>query len=229
MSLLLNIDTATETGCVSIAKDGNVLHTLLNEEQKNHASFLQPAIEQLFRQTGYTLKNIDAIAVTEGPGSYTGIRIGMSSAKGLCFALNKPLILINTLEILAQTVILQLDNSTYPDDVLICPMIDARRMEVFTAVYDKTLKKNLAPNAMILTENSFINSLSNHPIIFTGSGSKKWKQICKNHHAFFDENVYNPHAMCHLSQEKFKHMIFADIAYSEPMYLKDVHTNSTSQ
>ena len=217
MALILNIDTATETAQVSFAKDGIVLQALQNNAQKDHASFLQTAIQQLAKTAVITLNDVDAIAVTAGPGSYTGLRVGMSSAKGLCYALNKPLIAINTLEVLAADAI-QRSND---DAILFCPMIDARRMEVFTAIYNHDLTTALAPCAMVLDEHSFAEQLMQHKIIFFGSGAVKWQSICKNPNALF-ANVSNPaNAMAALSNTYFKKQAFADLAYSEPLYLKE--------
>ncbi len=142
MGLILNIDTATETAQVSFAKDGKVLQSLTNELQKDHASFLQTAIQQLAKKNNLILTDVDGIAVTAGPGSYTGIRVGMASAKGLCYALNKPLIAINTLQVLTVAAQQELNNAS---EILFCPMIDARRMEVFTAIYNNTLAEILPP------------------------------------------------------------------------------------
>jgi len=221
MSLILNIDTATEIAHVSIAKDGIVLKDLFNEEQKNHAGFLQPAIKNILADTAIKISEIDAVAVTEGPGSYTGLRIGMSSAKGLCFALNKPLITVNTLEAMANAAVIKLQ--TYPIDKveLLCPMIDARRMEVFTALYDFSLKNILSPCAMILDSNSFESLFENHTILFFGSGSEKWKNISQNKNAFFQHSNITSQSLSQLSIKKFNNKIFENIAYSAPVYLKE--------
>jgi tRNA threonylcarbamoyladenosine biosynthesis protein TsaB len=125
MSYILNIDSSTEQASVSISKDGNILSVLFNEVQKDHASFLHTAIEKLTIKCGISLVNIDAIAVTIGPGSYTGLRVGLAAAKGLCYALNKPLITLSTLKAMAKQAVMQQD---FPDKYYYCPMIDARRM-----------------------------------------------------------------------------------------------------
>jgi len=217
MALILNIDTATETAQVSFAKDGIVLQALHNTAQKDHAAFLQTAIQQLTKTAVITLTAIDAVAVTAGPGSYTGLRVGMSSAKGLCYALNKPLIAINTLEVLAVDAIQQSNDVA----TLFCPMIDARRMEVFTALYNQDLTTALAPCAMVLDENSFAQQLKQHKIVFFGSGAFKWQAVCKHPNALFAV-VSNPtSAMAYLSDSYFKKQSFADLAYSEPFYLKE--------
>ncbi len=221
MSLIINIDTATETAHVSFAKDGQVLQSLTNTMQKDHAAFVQTAIQQLLTVATFTLKNIDAVAVTSGPGSYTGLRVGMASAKGFCYALNKPLVLINMLEVLA--VAAQPFNTQ--KDILFCPMIDARRMEVFTAMYDRSLNIKMEPCALILQENSFFNYLEKNEIVFLGSGSPKWKAICKHPNALFS-NTYNAApAMANLSYHYLLQHRFSNLAYSEPNYLKDFKDN----
>jgi len=224
MSIILNIDTATETAHVSLAKDGIVLMSYPNQTQKDHASFLQPAIQKLCNHTGIELKDIDAIAVTGGPGSYTGLRVGLASAKGLCYALSKPLIMINTLEVLTASTFSTVIDQQVDDSTLFCPMIDARRMEVFTAIYDRGLTEVLSPCAMILDEHSFQDELRKSNIIFFGSGSEKWKAICQGANASFAEVSIRPEAMASLSANFFSTGRFVDPAYSEPFYLKDFQT-----
>lgn len=218
MPILLNIDTATEQAGVCISRDGLVLHMLQNEDQKNHASFLQPAIQQLLHQTGMELPEIDAVALTAGPGSYTGLRVGMASAKGICYALNKPLILINTLEVMAQAA-----RAAYPADdpsILICPLIDARRMEVFTAVYDLLLQQILPPQAMILNAGSFSNLLDTHQLIFLGSGHQKLNQVLEHPNASFSDIRHHAGNLAQLAHKSFHSQHFTNLAYSEPQYVK---------
>jgi tRNA threonylcarbamoyladenosine biosynthesis protein TsaB len=218
MGLILNIDTATETAQVSFAKDGKVLQSLTNELQKDHASFLQTAIEQLAKKNSIALADVDGIAVTAGPGSYTGIRVGMASAKGLCYALNKPLIAINTLQVLTVAAQQELNNAP---EILFCPMIDARRMEVFTAIYNNTLAEILPPCAIILEEKSFLSQLQNNKILFFGSGAAKWKTLCRHSNASFAVVSNLTDAMASLSNSFLLQQNFADLAYSHPIYLKE--------
>jgi tRNA threonylcarbamoyladenosine biosynthesis protein TsaB len=219
MSLILNIDTASEKAHVSFAKDGLVLHALYSDSQKEHASFLQTAILQLSKISGIKLSDLDAIAVTGGPGSYTGLRVGMASAKGLCYALNKPFIIMSTLEILTVSA-LQVSPPA-GKSVLFCPMIDARRMEVFTAIYKNDLTPYLPPCAMILNESTFENELSDNKILFFGSGSEKWISVCKHANAVFENVILMPEAMSLSSNKLYCQKLFSDLAYSEPFYLKD--------
>lgn len=218
MGLILNIDTATETAQVSFAKDGKVLQSLTNELQKDHALFLQTAIQQLAKKNNLTLTDVDGIAVTAGPGSYTGIRVGMASAKGLCYALNKPLIAINTLQVLTVAAQQELNNAS---GILFCPMIDARRMEVFTAIYNNTLAEILPPCAIILDERSFLSQLQNNKIVFFGSGTAKWQSLCRHSNASFAAASNITNAMASLSEAYFVQQKFSDLAYSQPFYLKE--------
>lgn len=225
MSLLLNIDTAIDTAYVSIAKDGYILQEAVNVEQKDHGAFLQPAIQLILKNAGISLRELDAIAVVAGPGSYTGLRVGMASAKGLCYALNKPLITVGTLNVMAYQAINQLNINQKDAAALFCPMVDARRMEVFTAIYDRVLNPVLSPCAMIINEKSFANMLLKNKIIFFGNGAAKWQQLChhKNAHFFQPENkaLY----MSELSFKKYLNNKFADVAYAEPMYVKEFYSN----
>jgi tRNA threonylcarbamoyladenosine biosynthesis protein TsaB len=220
MSYILNIDTALETAIVSLSKDGEIDH-LENNKQRDHAGFLQPAIEKILSKNDVNINNLNAIAVSAGPGSYTGLRVGMASAKGLCYALNIPLILVNTLEIMALSAIFQHPKK---DKSLFCPMIDARRMEVFTAVYDKDLNEALAPSSVTLQESSLEEILQENEVVFSGSGSAKFKAILKNENALFGIGNIEPKAMSILSEKKYNQKAFADLHLSEPLYIKDFYT-----
>lgn len=226
MSLILNIDSASENAHISFADNGKVSQTLSNRSQKDHASFLQAGIEQLIKSTGINLKDIDAVAVTAGPGSYTGLRVGMASAKGLCYALKKPLITLSTLEVMTASAL-----HLFPakgEDLFYCPMMDARRMEVFTAIYKHDLTIQLQPCAMILDELSFEKELSENKIMFFGSGSAKWENICpdsyQDENAIFKTVTILPESMSGLSNSLFLEKKFTDLAYSEPLYLKEFQT-----
>ena len=217
MALLLNIDTAVEAASVCLAKDGKVLAVSKNEKQKDHAAWLHVAIKEIFDKNKAEIGSIDAVAVTEGPGSYTGLRIGMASAKGICFALNTPLITLNTLLVMANA-------AKDCDAELLCPMIDARRMDVFTALYAKDLRIIKEPLAITLNEKSFDEELINNKICFLGNGSNKFQKIKNNPKAFFSKIDFDATNMVSLAQEKFIKKEFADLAYAEPLYLKEFYT-----
>jgi len=217
MTLILNIDTAVDTASVCLAKDGKILSLEKNERQKDHAAWLHLAIKEIFEKNNSELEAVDAITVTGGPGSYTGLRIGMATAKGLCYALNKPLITLNTLQVMA--------NAAKEEKAdLLCPMIDARRMEVFAAIYSKSLQTIKEPAAIEINEKSFDKELATNSICFFGNGSIKFQPVKKNKNAIFSSIIYDASSMISLSEEKFKQKEFADLAYAEPLYLKEFHT-----
>lgn len=223
MPLLLNIDTATEHASICISRQDEVQGLVVSTEQKNHASFVQPAIQQLINQSGYQLKDMDAIAVTAGPGSYTGLRVGLASAKGICYALDKPLILVNTLEVMAQAILSHLQSTGVHIDpsTLLCPLIDARRMEVFTGVYSSSLVEVQAPNALIIDAFSFSSLLNSHPVIFSGSGQPKLKELISHPNASFLNLQHNASHLAIRSIIAYQSNHFANLAYSEPIYVKE--------
>jgi tRNA threonylcarbamoyladenosine biosynthesis protein TsaB len=221
MSLILNIDTALETANVCIAENGKVLKSKTNCVQKDHASFLHQAVDNLLVELSIEIKEISAIAVSIGPGSYTGLRVGISSAKGFCYALNKPLLAISSLKIIANDTIGRVDSI----EALICPMIDARRMEVFTALYDVQLTEIKAPSALVLNEFSFSEVLANNKIYFTGNGCPKFKTILLHENASFIEKNDLTHSLAELSFFKYRSNDFDDLVATDPLYLKEYQTN----
>jgi len=220
MALILHIDTATDRAAVGFANEHGIVAAQERADQKNHAAFVQRAISELAQQQHISLQDIDAVAVVNGPGSYTGLRVGLASVKGLCYALNKPLILLNTLEVMAVASI----NSFPGEAILHCPMIDARRMEVFTAVYNCHLQPILAPQPIILSINSFDTFLQYEKVVFSGSGHKKLESIINYSNAIFSEVQYTIAEVSFLAQRDFNNKKFADLAYSEPFYLKNFYT-----
>lgn len=220
MALLLNIDTAGETATITIAEKEEVIGCIENANQKDHAAFLHTAIQQLLQNAEVPMNKVDAIAVAAGPGSYTGLRVGMASAKGLCYALDLPLITINTLEILAMASIDQIRDP----DALYCPMIDARRMEVFTAVYDCRLKEILSPSSLILNDLLFKELLESTRIYFSGSGSLKWGGLLKDKNGVMVKTGNTALAMAALAFKNYQSKNFADLAYTSPLYLKEFYT-----
>jgi tRNA threonylcarbamoyladenosine biosynthesis protein TsaB len=224
MSVILNIDTVSEVALVNIARDGNVLFEETNENQNGHAAFLHPAIQSVLKRSGTPLNEVDAVAVSHGPGSYTGIRVGVASAKGLCYAAGKPLIVLNELEILAQDAI-----SNHSEAMFYCPLIDARRMEVFTAVYDKNMQQLMPPSAMVLGQDSFQGFLEKGEIVFFGSGSVKWQQVCNNENSLYANILNKGLAVSFLSHKKYNMAEFASLAYSAPLYLKEFYDNANAR
>jgi tRNA threonylcarbamoyladenosine biosynthesis protein TsaB len=217
MALILNIDTAIDVASLCLAKDAEVLSIAKNERQKDHAMWVHVAIKEILEKNNLDITTVDAIAVTGGPGSYTGLRIGMATAKGICYALNKPLITLNTLLVMTNA-------AKKESGDLLCPMIDARRMDVFTALYSKDLQTIKEPAAITLNEKSFDEELVNHSICFFGNGSDKFRSIIKNEKAFFSIINMDASHMVTLSENKFRQKEFADLAYAEPLYLKEFYT-----
>jgi len=214
MSYILNIETATRNCSVAISKDGETLVCLeMAEQGYSHAEKLHVFIEESLAQAQLVYKDLDAIAVSQGPGSYTGLRIGVSAAKGLAFALDIPLIAVDTLEVLA----LQAKVS----DGVIVPVIDARRMEVYSAIFDSNVQKIREIQAEIITEDSF--SAFDQNVYFVGDCLEKCKTVLTKQNFIFLDDVIFPSAkeMAKISDEKYKKNDTVDVAYFEPYYLKD--------
>jgi tRNA threonylcarbamoyladenosine biosynthesis protein TsaB len=221
MPYILNIHTATETAIVNLCSGKDVIDSNVNFDPKQHASFLHTAIRTMLKKQNIEAKQLNAIGVSCGPGSYTGIRVGLAAAKGLCYALNIPLITYNSLELIARSTLLLVKDSTS----LYCAMIDARRLEVYTAVYDGYVNQISAPEAIILDENSFSNMLSSNVIIFSGSGSHKFREVTKNANAKFSNAGISMEAIAQISWQKFENNEFENISTMKPVYIKDFHTS----
>ncbi len=223
MARILNIETATGICSVTLAVDGKDIHTKCSNKKNAHAENITLFSEHVVQQSGLTFSDLDAVAVSMGPGSYTGLRIGVSTAKGYAYALDKPLIALNTLEAMAagmQSVSRQ-EQNTVP--VLYAPMIDARRMEVYTAFYDVAGSCVRDTKAEIIDQESFKEYLSDYQIIFGGDGSAKCQESLSHQKQaiFLDNFTASSRHMCLLSENRFKHEQFEDLAYFEPFYLKD--------
>lgn len=213
---ILNIETATKNCSVSLAINGDVIALKeLNEGQFSHAEKLHTFIENVIKESNITLQDVDAISVSKGPGSYTGLRIGVSTAKGLCFSLDKPLLSIETLTLLANAI--EVNENEY-----IIPLIDARRMEVYSAVFDHNHHLIKKTSAEIIDENSFKEYLNKSKVYFLGDGSEKCKNVIQHKNAIFLDD-YFPSAkyMSKLSFEKYNKNKIEDVAYFEPFYLKE--------
>ncbi len=223
MPLILSIETSTPACSVALHKDGKLLACYNIFSEKAHSGLITVLIEKIISHTNYKLNDIDAVAVSKGPGSYTGLRIGVATAKGLCFALDKPLIAINTLEAMATYI----HNHQIKNDFLLCPMLDARRMEVYCAIFDANLKIIIPTKAEIIDENSFKDLLRDNKIIFFGSGANKSFEILKfNPNAQLIKDVYpSSVSIGSLAEEAFKNNNFENLTYFEPFYLKDFVSN----
>lgn len=216
MAIILNLETATTNCSVSLAKDGKVISIKENDSANySHAEQLHNYIKEVLKEASFSLQDIDAVAVSKGPGSYTGLRIGVSAAKGLCYSLDVPLISVPTLESMAHQLIV-------PQDHLIIPVLDARRMEVYSAVYDRDWKEIRNTEAEIITEESFKEYLESHTIHIMGSGAEKCRDILNHSNVVLDTTVVpSAREMAELSQKKFEANDFENVAYFEPYYLKD--------
>ena len=214
-TFILNIETATTNCSVSIAKDGETIVLKEdNDKSYSHAERLHVYIDSALKEVGITGVDLSAIAISKGPGSYTGLRIGVSTAKGLCFALDKPLISVPTLEALAYKV--QLENG------VIVSMLDARRMEVYSAIYDSNYNEIRTTEAQILDENAFAENLQNGKVYFIGNGVEKTKTLITNLNAIFiEDKLPSANEMSALAFKKYQNNDFEDVAYFEPYYLKD--------
>lgn len=218
MATILQIETATPVCSVAISVNGKTIALKEEKAQNIHASSLTLFIADVMEAAGLAYTDLDAIAVSKGPGSYTGLRIGVSTAKGLCFALDKPLIAINTLKMMANGYLLQHHNF----GGLVCPMIDARRMEVFTAVFDHHLEEVEQTHAKIIDDKSFVLELQDHYVSFIGDGAEKCQTVIDDPNAHFHlENFNSANYMSNLAFAAFEAKTFEDVAYFEPFYLKD--------
>jgi tRNA threonylcarbamoyladenosine biosynthesis protein TsaB len=223
MALFLGIETATSICSVALVNNGKLVSIRESVGARDHSSALTTYIAEVFAEAGFTFKQLDAIAVSMGPGSYTGLRIGVSSAKGLCYALDKPFIAIDTLKSLAWQALQNcIKQGKDTGNVLLVPMLDARRMEVYTAVFDNNLTVIEQVNAHIVTENSF-ESFSGKEMIYFGDGASKCNSIfeLKDNYTFLDNIDLSAVAICKLAEKEFENKEFADVAYCEPFYLKD--------
>jgi len=216
MGLILNLETATTNCSVCISKDEQILAIRENNTPNySHAEQLHVFIKECTVEAGCELSDLDAIAVSKGPGSYTGLRIGVSAAKGLCYALDKPLISIATLKSMASQI------STAKKEIVI-PVLDARRMEVYAAIFDAELNQIRETKAEIIEANSFSDYFNYEKVHFVGSGAEKIKSMLNhNHLVFHTEVVPSAKDMAILSNEKLNIGEFEDVAYFEPYYLKD--------
>jgi len=222
MAVILNIETSTQVCSVSLSIDGKTEAVKESHTKNSHAELLTIFAQQLLSEQNYAFKELDAIAVSKGPGSYTGLRIGVSTAKGLCYSLDKPLIAITTLESMAAGMITQLKSDDI-SNTLFCPMIDARRMEVYSALYHPDLSIYRKILAEIIDENSFLEEFKKYKIVFGGDGAPKCAEILgKNSNAVVLEDFNcSSSYMGQLSEHKFREKDFEDVAYFEPYYLKD--------
>ncbi len=216
--IILNIETSTSVCSAAISQDGKPIVTRVNSDEQNHAKQLPIFIEELLEECRAQDLHLDAVALSQGPGSYTGLRIGTATAKGVCYGLNIPLIPIDTLQIMCQVLRANLESSS----AILVPMIDARRMEVYCAQYDAQGKQLTEVEAKVIDEHAFEDILAEHQVVFFGNGAVKCKAVIAHPHALFIDHIVPLAAyMGYLAEEAYKADNFADVAYFDPFYLKE--------
>lgn len=220
MSCIVHIETATNVCSVALSEDGKVLMNKENFEGPNHNVVLAPYVDEVVSFADSHAIPIDIVAVSCGPGSYTGLRIGVSTAKGLCYGRNLKLVGISTLKLLCVPILLY--HEDIPEDALLCPMLDARRMEVYSAVYNRELKIIRKISADVIDTNSYAEFLEKGPVVFFGNGAEKCKEILTHRNAIFIEDIH-PLAknMLPLAEKAIAEERWEDVAYFEPFYLKE--------
>lgn len=222
MSLLLHIETATKVCSVALSENDKILLCKETNIENSHSSILTTYIQDIIIEAGKSFNDIDAVSVSKGPGSYTGLRIGVSAAKGICFAIDKPLISVNTLETMSYGFI-ETFKKELSEETLLCPMIDARRMEVYAAVFNHKLQCLRSTQADIVTENTYLEFVENNKVCFFGDGAFKCTEVLRNwQNAFIYENFFpSARFLAKPSYLKFCNKEFEYTAYFEPYYLKD--------
>ncbi len=225
MSYILSIETATKVSSVALHKEGDLLGQKINQIEHSHAESIGGAIESLLEEAGLRLSNLSAVAVSKGPGSYTGLRIGVSIAKGICYGSSIPLIGIESLKAMA----LEVKTKYTTGEELLCPMIDARRMEVYCQIFNNALKAQNEISAEIIDENSLLDWVSDKGVLYFGDGAYKCKTIFTHPNFKFVKDIY-PKAefIGKLAWQQFQEKKFENLAYFEPFYLKEFIAKSPS-
>jgi tRNA threonylcarbamoyladenosine biosynthesis protein TsaB len=219
--MILSLETATNVCAVALHKEGKLLVEKTLAMPQAHSTQLTVLIQQTLQEAGAKTQDLQAVAVSKGPGSYTGLRIGVSVGKGLCFALQIPLIAVHTLQALAYPLL-----APHTPDTLFCPMLDARRMEVYCAVWDGAGKEILPTEAKIIDQDAFADLLQNHQMLYFGDGAGKCKDLIKHPNAVFLDNILpTADAIGQLAYPKLITQQTEDLAYFEPLYLKDFVNN----
>ena len=219
-TIILHIEASTETCSVALSQDGHVFFERVNRDERSHAKVLAPFVEEALQNADNQGAKINAVALSCGPGSYTSLRIASSTAKGVCYGRNIPLIAIPTTAIMCVPVLFRDD---LPDEALLCPMIDARRNEVYATIYDRALNVCVETRAEVVTEESFLEVLDKHPVYIFGNGAEKCRSIITHKNAHFLDKYKNPLAkwMMPLAERAWLDEKFEDAAYFEPFYLKN--------
>lgn len=229
MALIINIDTATEAGSVCLAKNGVPLINRKMPSQRDHSALTIPFIREMLKEVNIERSELNAVAISGGPGSYTGLRVATATAKGLCFALDIPLIAVNCLEMMAAGLHSTEGFRENRDPMWYSPVIDARRMEVFTALYDKDLKVVIPPAAVVLHE-GFLQEYAQLPVYVFGNAREKASELFRHHSAWhFPDFTCDASFLAPLAEARFNKGEFQDLAYFEPFYLKSFYTPSPAK
>lgn len=222
MTYILNIDTSTSICSVSLSEGNRVLDVKEDYEGRNHAKLLTPFIEEILKENNLSPNELSAVSVSKGPGSYTGLRIGVSVAKGIAYALSIPLISVDTLLIMASGYLEENKSLSKKENVVLCPMIDARRMEVYSALFDSGLSALREVKAEIIDENSYRLIMEENQFHIFGDGASKCAELLQSENLIISQDFkISSRYMAGLSAEKFEKQKFEDVAYFEPFYLKD--------
>ena len=221
MALILCLETATQVCSVALCRDGEVIALRESIEHNSHSALITTFVDEVIKEAGYLLQDLDAVAVSKGPGSYTGLRIGVSTAKGLCYSLDKPLLAIETLE--GAAIYQSIQNPICKDEekLILAPMIDARRMEVYTALFDHKGNRLTNTSAEIITSTYFEN-YPDHQIILFGDGAPKFSELFHDNPliTILKDNLFSAAYLAPIAEERFKNKQFENLAYFEPFYFK---------
>lgn len=221
MSNILAIETSASICSIALLSENKIITVKESCEHNSHSQLLTVLIKKLLEEQNFQINNLDAIAVSIGPGSYTGLRIGVSVAKGLCYGLSKPAIAVSTLKALAKQ-FLNKNSEKNNSNLLLCPMLDARRLEVYTALYKNNLTELLSPQSMVVNEFTLKKYLFKNKICFFGDGSGKYQNLIISKNAIFDSSIKpTANAVAQIAQEMYNKKQFVDVAYFEPLYLKE--------
>ena len=225
MPLLLSLETSSPVCSVALHRTGELVGQSELRLEKSHSSHLSLLTSQLLANAGYRLADLAAVAVSDGPGSYTGLRIGAAAAKGLCYALDVPLLAVSTLRALAWQAAA---GTARPDAYLYCPMLDARRLEVYAALYRHDGQQVLAPTSLILDADTLAEQMARQPVLCFGSGAAKFRPLVAGNPnvSFLAGLVPSAVAVGALAQQAYERQEFRDVAYYEPFYLKEVYTTT---
>ncbi len=227
MNRIILIETSTSLCSTALVEDGKVVCERLSSEPRAHASMTAPYVNDMLKERGLGVKDCSAVAVSKGPGSYTGLRVGVSTAKGLCFGAGIPLISVGTLDTLVWQA---MDEGLLPEGCrYIIPMVDARRMEVYTAVFTPDGKQVTPTEAMVVGEESFMDQLSEGPVLFIGDGAGPCQGVINSHNAHFVQCCPKASGMTRPAVAAFNEGMFEDVAYFEPYYLKEFMTTTSKK